>query len=210
MSMRSYSEIRDQISRELTDLSTPAAREAVVEHLTELTFELGRIREQQRTVLAALRARDVLLRDRDGTTTVASAGPVELDARDALDGADGLHDIEWDEQNAYRWTGPGRDILFRVWLDRALPIVCEIGVLNYGDERNRRAISLTVDGFPVAIAEAGGDLLRSAAFPTADRSLFSEIGIHVPFLSGPAVSGADGDQRVRGIAITRLRFLSPT
>jgi hypothetical protein len=208
--MRSYSEIRDQIGRELADLSTPSAREAVVEHLTGLTFELARIHEQQRTLLAALRARDILLRDRNGAASVASTGPVELDPRDALDASDGLHDIEWDEETAYRWTGPGRDTLFRVWLDRALPIVCEIGVLNYGDDRNRRAISLTVDGRPVAIAEAGGNLLRSAPFPLADGSLLSEIGIHVPFLCGPAVAGTDGDQRVRGIAITCLRFRSPT
>jgi hypothetical protein len=235
MSIRSYSEIRDQIGRELGDLTAPAAREAVIEHLTELTFELSRIKEQQRTLLAALRARDILLRDHEETGTAGPAGPIELDPRDALDTADGLYDIEWDNEIAYRWTGPGHDTLFRVWLDRALPVVCEIALLSYGDGRNRSAVGLTVDGVPVAIEEAGDKLLRSASFPVVGGSLYSEIGIHVPWLTGAAAledgaaegrpgggrrgrrpraargAAADGaaDGRVRGIAFTRMRFLAP-
>jgi hypothetical protein len=237
MSIRSYSDIRDQIGRECTDLTTVAARECVIEHLSLLTFELDRIKEQQRTLLAALRARDILVRDREQTEIVAPAGSIDLDPRDALDAADGLYDIEWDNEVAYRWTGPGRDTLVRVWLDRAMPILCEIAVLSYGDERNRGAIGLTVDGVPVGIAESGDKLLHSDPFPVLAGSLYSEVGIHVRWLTGavasrdgvggsrpggprvrrsrvnrrgaPVADGA-GDKRVRGIAISRIRFLSPT
>jgi hypothetical protein len=234
MSNRSYSDIRDQIGRELADLIEPAAKKAVIEHLSLLTFELDRVKEQQRVLLAALRARDILVRARDQGEIVVPAGPIELDPRDALDAADGLYDIEWDKEVAYRWTGPGRDTLIRVWLDRAMPISCEIGVLSYGDERNRGAIALTVDGVPVAITEHSDTLLRSDPFPVLSRSLYSEVGVHVPWLTGAVAPGdgagkspkrgrrsrasrggvpdADGggDARVRGIAITRMRFLSPT
>jgi hypothetical protein len=235
MSVRSYSDIRYQIARELDDLTAPAAREAVIEHLTELTFELSRIKEQQRTLLAALRARDILLRENSQTGAIASAGPIELDPRDALDAADGLYNIEWDSEIAYRWTGPGRDTLIRVWLDRAIPIVCEIALRCYGDARNKGAIALTVDGAPVAIEEVGDNLLRSDSFPIAGGSLYSAIRIHVPWLTGAAAPEDDaagarssggrrnrrpraprngtadgvGNERVRGIAVTRIRFLSP-
>jgi hypothetical protein len=237
MSIRSYSDIRDQIERELADLTAKAGREAVIEHLSVLTFELNRIKRQQRTLLAALRARDVLVRNREQTEIGAAAGSIDLDARDALDVADGLYDIEWDKEVAYRWTGPGRDTLIRVWLDRAMPISCEIGVLSYGDERNRGAIHLTVDGVPVATAERGDKLLRSEPFPVVNGSLYSEVGIHVPWLTGavspgnganesrpggkqnrrlrvnrvgPPGAGGAGNARLRGIAISRIRFLAPT
>jgi hypothetical protein len=231
---RSYTEIRDDISRELADLSATAAREAVIEHLTRLTFELNRVKQQQSVLLTALRARDVLLRDPRGN--LEPAAPVDLDPRDALDPADGLNDIEWDNDVAYRWTGPGHDTLFRVWLDRAIPIICEITLRSFGDERNRGAIALTVDGVPVGMTEIDGQLLRSDPFPVVGGSRYSEIGVHVPWLTGApaatesaaegrqptgrrrrtraaAVDGAadrGGNQPARGIAFTRIRFLPPT
>jgi hypothetical protein len=238
MSNPSYSDIRDRIGREFADLTEAAAREAVIEHLSLLTFELNRIKEHQRALLAAVRARDILVRDRNQTEIIAPAGSIDLDPRDALDAAAGLYDIEWDNEVAYRWTGPSHDTLIRVWLDRALPVVCEIAVRSYGDERNRGAIALTVDGVPVAIAERGDKLLRSDPFALLSGSLYTELGIHVPWLTGAVTTGngagesrtgggrrgrrsrtdrsgassADdgGDARVRGIAISHLQFLSPT
>src|SRR6516165_5295509 len=108
MSNRSYSDIRQQIAGEFVDLTEAATREAVIEHLSLLTFELNRIKQQQRTLLAALRARDILVRDREHGEIVAAAEPIDLDPRDALDVVGGLYDIEWDKEVAYRWTGPDR------------------------------------------------------------------------------------------------------
>jgi hypothetical protein len=229
MSNRSYSDIRQQIAGEFVDLTEAATREAVIEHLSLLTFELNRVKQQQRTLLAALRARDILVRDREHGEIVAAAEPIDLDPRDALDVVGGLYDIEWDKEVAYRWTGPDRDTLIRVWLDRAMPIACEIAVHSYGDERNRGAVALTVDGVPVSIAERGEKLLRSEPFPVLSGSLYTEVGVHVPWLIGAAAPGngagasrrrsranrsgtpeADGGARVRGIAISRIRFLSAT
>jgi hypothetical protein len=233
MPARSYSDIRDEISRELGDITAPDAREAVIEHLTRLTFELGRVKQQQSLLRSALRARDILLRERSEPGSVEPAALIELDPRDALDPVDGLYDIEWDKEVAYRWTGPGHDTLIGLWLDRAIPIICEIELFSYGDVRNRGAIALTVDGVPVRTTEAGEKLLRSDPFPVVGGSCYSEVGIHVPRLTGgPALAEAapagrrpdgrrrrvhadgtgdvGGDQRVRGIAFTHMRFLSST
>lgn len=235
MPARSYSAIRDDIGRELGDLTVAAAREAVIEHLTRLTFELSRLKEQQTLLLGALRARDILLRDPAVAASLEPAAPIDLDPREALDEADGLHDIEWDKDVAYRWTGPDHDTLFRVWLDRAIPIICEIALLSYGDERNRGAIALTVDGVPVGMTEVAEQMLRSGPFPIVGGARYSEIGVHVPWLTGPPLraEGAEGrqpqsrrrrpraadaggaadagdDRRFRGIAFTRIRFLPQT
>jgi hypothetical protein len=235
MSSPSYGEIREQIRHELGDLAPAEARECLVERLTELRFELNRLKEDQRTLLVALRARDIVMREQ-WPPNVVPVGSIDLDPRDALDAADGFHDMEWDQEVAFRWTGPSHDTLVRVWLDRAIPILLEIALLSYGDERNRGAVTLTVDGVPLPIREINNTLLRSDPFPVAAASLYTEVGIHVPWLTGgkstildghaaegrssaarsrrsratrTGSNAVSGDQRICGIAITRMRFLSP-
>jgi hypothetical protein len=233
MTTPTYSEIRDQINRELVDLTLPDARKYLIEHLAELKFELNRLKEHQRILLAALRARDILVREVHHSQLLMPADSIELDLRDVLDTADGFYDVEWDDDVAFRWTGPGRDTVIRAWLDRSLPMLFEIGLVSYGDQRNRGAVALSVDGVPVAIKESGDKLLRSDPLPVVRGSLFTEVGIHVPWLTGPAAAvehgtGADErpaggrrgsrsrapraasrDERIRGIAISRMRFLPP-
>jgi len=228
----SYSDIRDRIGRQLDDLTSVDARAALIEHLVELTFEVDRLKQYQRTLLAALRARDIVVHGEDRAGLVAPAGLIDLDPRDALDTADGFYDGEWEKEVAFRWTGPGRDSLVRVWLDRTIPMLLELTLISYGDTRNRGAIGLTVDGTPIALREAGDLLLRSDPFPCIAGSLLTEVGIHVPWLSDgsgesaaaepprgkgrPARSrpgrarAATQDLRVRGIAISHMRFGSPT
>lgn len=229
----SYSDIRDRIARQLDDLTSADAKAALIERLVELTFEMERLKQYQKTLLAALRARDIVVHDGQGAGAVTRAGLIDLDARDALDAADGFHDIEWQKQTAFRWTGPGRDSLIRVWMDRTVPTCLEMTLISYGDERNRGALGLTVDGVPVGLKEGGDLALRSEPFPCIPGSLVTEIGIHVPWLSGEGVaeghSGAPPrgkaragrarsslarapaqDRRIRGIAITGMRFFPPT
>lgn len=229
----SYSDIRDRIGRQLDDLTSADAKAALIEHLVELTFEVDRLKQYQNTLLAALRARDIIVHDGERTGVVTPAGLIDLDPRDALDAADGFHDIEWQKEVAFRWTGPGRDSLARIWIDRTLSVVLEITLLSYGDARNRGALVLTVDGVPVGLREVGDLVLRSDPFPCIAGSLVTEVGIHVPWLTGAGVTdGAAAepprgrphasrgrsspsrvsarDQRSRGIAIAHMRFLAPT
>ena len=231
MSAPSYSDIQEKIERDLGDLNAPETRQSLVAHLTELTFEMNRLREQQRTLLAAVRARDILIREHGHTGAIAPASAIELNPRDALDTSDGLHDIEWDKDVAFRWTGPGRDTMIRVWLDRAFPITFELALHSYGDKRNRGAIGLTVDGAPIAFKEVSDRLLRSEPFPVIGGSLSTEVGLHVPWLSGKAGTPTRGtaakssngakrgpassaktrkdDDSLHGVAIARMRFVVP-
>jgi hypothetical protein len=234
MAIRSYSEIRDQIDRDLADLTLPDARKYLIEQLAELRFEVNRVKEYQRTLLAALRARDILVREHPHTEQPRPAVSIDLDLRDVVDAADGFHDVEWDEDVALRWTGPGHDTVIRAWLDRSIPTLFEIELVSYGDKRNRGTVALSVDGAPVAIKEIRDKRLRSDQLPVIGASLYTEIGIHVPWLTGPAASAehdaranrqpgggrhgrrsrtsraGDGDERIRGIAVSRMRFLSLT
>jgi hypothetical protein len=232
MTARSYSDIRDQIGREIADLALPEARKSLIEHLTELTFELDRLKESQRVLGVALRARDVLACQSGQTAVPGGFRSLELDPREALDTAEGLYGLEWNEEATYRWTGPGKETLIRVWLDRAVPMMFEMVVLSYGDERNRGAVGLTVDGLPIALREIDDKVMRSDPFPIIGESLYTEVVIHVPWLSSGAQSppkdeeaasgrggnrrrqrptasgGSVADDRSRGIAIIHMRFLS--
>lgn len=229
MAIRSYSEIRDQIDQDLADLTSPDARKYLIEHLAELRFELNHLKEYQRTLLAALRARDIVLREHHPGAVPMPAATLDLDLRDVLDTTDGFYDLEWREAVAFRWTGPDHDTVIRAWLDRSIPMLFEVELVSYGDERNQGAVALSVDGAPVAIREIGDKQLRSDPLPVVDGSLFTEVAIHVPWLTGPAGYDAaparqpgsrrgrrsrapragNGDERIRGIAVSRMRFLSP-
>jgi hypothetical protein len=226
MPERSYSEIEEQIAQHILDVDSPEARAALVRHLTQLTFELDRLKQTQKTILAAIRARDILVHEDGRTEIVVPAGTIDLDPRDALDASENLHDIEWAGTVAFRWTGPGHTTVVRAWVDRTLPIVFELKLHDHGDDRNRGQVGLTVDGFPVAFRDAGEGTLRSDPFPLVAASLLTEVGIHVPWLlNGDAADAVPSgksrtrrgkgaspaaDTRVRGIAIARMRFCAPT
>jgi hypothetical protein len=191
--------IEAAIRRELEDLSPAAARDALVTRLATLTGDVSRLSIMQDTLLAALRARDVMAQR---GAALAGGRFIELGARDFLGGDNGFHDAMWDQDIAYRWTGPEHSVSLRVWLDRTVPLVLEIALFDWGNARNRGALTLTVDGTPVGLAEAGEKLLRSAPFPQLAASLYSDVVLHVPYLSGGKKDAP------RGIAITHLRFLT--
>ena len=219
----SYSDLQARIDQEMADVASPEGRLSLIRHLTQLTFEVERLKQQQKTLLVAVRARDILVRGGGKIEFAVPSSTIELDPRDALDASENLHDIEWDHSIAFRWTGPGRTTLVRIWLDRSVPIVFETKLHNYGDQKNRGSLVLTVDGVPVALREADDMVLRSGPFPILEESLLTEVGIHVPWLTGmgPTDGRADGrkprgvsrkaepaggDERIRGIAITHMRF----
>jgi hypothetical protein len=198
MTTPSYSEIRERLDRELAALSPDDARRHLVEHLTELTFEIDRIKQSHRVLLAALRARDSLVREQQHLPLPAVSRTIELDARNAFDVVDGLQDIQWDQTAAFRWSGPGHDVVTQIWLDRSVPIVFEVDVQSYGDQRNRNAVALTVDGVAVGIKDVGDNRLRSEPLPIAAGSLYTELVLHVPFLSREVGSQAVAQPRGNG------------
>ena len=230
----SYAEIRKDIAlllgRELGNCND----EPLVDILAEMKFELERLRENHKILRIALQSRDVVLRERDPESILPMAQAIEFGARESLDTIHGLHGIEWTGDVAYRWTGPESDLIIRAWVERTMPIVFELCLISYGDERNRGALILTVDGKPVDFAESEEHLLRSAPFPMAASGLFSEIVLHVPFMTGaqttlaptpepqgrgrgrhrrrspetsPPPDGIPEDARTRGIAFSHMRLL---
>jgi len=207
MVMTSYTDIRDQIGKDLADLASADAQARLIDQLAELRFEIDRVKAQQRMLLTALRARDIIVREQS-----IGGGPprvIALDPRDNLDMTEGFHKLDWDADIAVRWTGPGHDTLIRIWLDRTIPVIFELGLLSYGDARNRGAVTLTVDGLPVSFEQVDETLLRSAPLPLLDQSLYTEILVHVPFLTGGAENAAETGE-VRGICVSHIRFFSGT
>ncbi|MTK63772.1 MAG: hypothetical protein F8N15_04430 [Methanobacterium sp.] len=226
--VRNYTEIRERLGLDLPDIARPEIQSTLLAHLAEMTFEIQRLKQRQYALLAALRAKDVVLRNTD-TDSGRAARLIEIDARNAFDAANCLHGIEWEGDLSFRWTGPAHDFPIRIWLDRTIPIVFEFAVLSYGDPRNKGALTLSVDGISVKFDEVDDRLLRSAPFVTLDQPQITEVVVHVPWLldgtqngrpappgegrgrrgrKAPVPPPEEGDLRVRGIAFTHLRFMS--
>lgn len=213
----------EQWQRDLGALSGPEDIGRVARRLADLELRVEQAAQMQLTLLAALRARDVVAREGAGRTLAPPARLVEISARDGLSAEGGLYPLRWDGTIAYRWTGPGESTVFRVWLDRSEPVVFEITLHDYGDPRNEGALELRVDGAPIALQTAAEKLLRSDPFPVVAGSLLTEIAVRTPFMSemeapksARARSGrARGHPRsaalanARGFAFNYLRFMSP-
>jgi hypothetical protein len=219
----------EDLERDLGDLSQPDNRRRVAEWIADLQLEQLRVKGLQATLLAALRARDVVAREGAGRTLAPPARLIELRARDAITVEGGVYPIAWDGAIAYRWTGPGAESVLRVWLDRSVPVVFEIALHSFGDPRNEDALELRVDGAPVALQAAGDKLLRSDGFPIVEGSLFTEIAIRTPWMSTEPTQATSKRSRARqtgkrgqadverktqsnagdrGFAFTHLRFFS--
>lgn len=230
-----YSKVIDELDRDFGDLSKPENRGRVAQRIAKLELELHQMKGFQSTLIAALRARDVVAREGPGQTLAPPPRLIQLTARDALRAEGGLHPVEWDGQIAYRWTGPGEETVLRVWLDRTIPVVFEAVIYSYGDQRNRNALELRIDGSAIAFREAGEKLLQSEAFPVVAGSLYTEVAVRTPWMSveeaperqeiarGRRARAAGGAKRsaqagsgprpapagARGFAFTHFRFLSP-
>jgi hypothetical protein len=227
-----YDELLARFQGILNDPGSAEGRKSLAEQLAELKFEVQLIKNFQQTLMAALRARDIVAQDRYDRAFVRPARLIELDPRDSFEASEGLLSYGWDGDVPYRWTGPGQDTILRVWLDRSIPVVTEVAVHTYGDPRNRGAVKLFADGALLEVTEVEEKLLRSEPFPVIDEVLYTEIRIHVPWLTGQkpssdrvqlkrsgrrALKNIVGDIAnelddigPRGISFTRLRFLAPT
>lgn len=216
-----YSKLLDELEADLNDLTDVAARKRLALRVAKLELELRQLKAFQDTMLSALLARDVVAREGVGRTLAPPARLIELTPRDAINVEGGLYPTEWDGGVCFRWTGPGQETVLRAWLDRSAPIVFELALHSYGDERNEGALELRVDGAPVPLQEAGEKLLRSDPLPTLHGSLFTEFAIRTPWMTealAPVIakksrrhSAAAAEAQsagARGFAFTHLRFIA--
>jgi len=143
-------------------------------------------------------------RDIASPATPALPARAEIRANEALRTADGVHMLEYGRAGAFRWTGPGHDARFEVFVDRSRPLRARVTLPQLGDAANEGALELIVDGTAHALARQPGthDFMAGPIPPRADGGA-SEIRLRVPHLHWPALSGGL-DRRNLGVAFQAL------
>jgi hypothetical protein len=129
----------------------------------------------------------------------------EVDAAQALPVEDGFHGLEWGPRGAYRWTGPGQETRFRLWIDRAAPLRLLLDLFHQGEPGNRHRLSVVVEGTRYPLLEMPGEgRLATWGIPPRAGAGPTDILLHVPHVHAPAAKDGAGDTRMLGVAVLRL------
>lgn len=170
---------------------------------------------------ARLEAHEKLMQLRDAMDAPPPAGaaplpaPLELaaqwemDATQSLSGGTNFHALEWGREGAFRWTGPGADAGFDIWIDRRYPLRARLEIADFGHEANKDALSLIVDGslYPFLRRGPGKFLIAGPILPRAAEGP-TRLIIRVPHLHMPP-SPSHHAPPLRGIAFKRLSLTPP-
>ena len=133
----------------------------------------------------------------------------EIDAEQSLQGACNFHGLEWGEEGAFRWTGPGAEAGFDLWIDRRYPLRARLEIADFGHEANKGALSLIVDGslYPLQQRGPGKWLMAGPILPRATAGP-TQLLIRVPHLHAPPAPSHHAPP-LRGIAFKRLSLSPP-
>ena len=173
-----------------------------------------------RAELATLRARldslERLLQLRDAALGPAPAlAPAEAPALPAffeiaadelLPVQDGFYQLEWGPEGAFRWTGPGTEVHFEVWIDRTRPLAAMLRLFHFGTPQNAQDLMLDVDGNSYPLIRKGEERILRAG-PIAPRPATGPtlLTLRVAHPHCPADQGRP-DNRMLGVAFQRLRL----
>jgi hypothetical protein len=202
----SFSDIFASFQRDLVDFTSETGRQRLIECLALLSYEIQKINTRQRVYAAALRAQGVSLPPSLSNLIDHMPRQAVIDARDSLDAIDGFYPLEYGADAAYRWTGPGREVSFRAWVDRSGPTILEVALYSFGDPRNHDSIQLRVDGEPVRVI-SGEKVIRSDPIHIRSTNGPTEIRLDIPFSFCPKDQG-ESDSRELRIAFSKLTLTS--
>jgi hypothetical protein len=200
----SYSEILQEIQKELSDKSGDDFKRIVCERLAALYFDIAKIKKKQQSYASAMRLQRSFEGDSEGSSKLSQH--FEVDMRDAVDAIEGFYSLEYGENGPYRWTGVGPTATFRAWIDRSIPMHLDAAVRSFGDERNRADITLLVDGVEVPV-RCGDKTIRSEAFPISNSKAATEIVFRIPHTFRPQDQG-ESDMRTLGVCFEKLQVVS--
>ena len=131
--------------------------------------------------------------DREGTLITVKALPR---------GSKGFYKLEYAQDgSAFRWTGPGPDCRFTLWINRARPVVLTFRITSLG--KNRPAdLAIEVDGEIYPLREVAGSIAAFAAGPLRVQSDSdpTQVTLRVARLFRPSEDGGK-DDRTLGVAL---------
>ncbi|WP_137125360.1 hypothetical protein [Roseomonas sp. HF4] len=178
--------------------------------LVALRAEVADLRARLESYERILQLRDAALAPAAPSPPAAPEAPplpdwFEIAADQLLPIQDGFYQLEWGPEGAFRWTGPGADVHFEAWLDRAAPLVATLRLFHFGVPRNARDLAIEVDGTAYPLTRLGEEkILRSDPIAPRAGDGPTRLTLRVAHVHSPAASGK-ADQRMLGVAFQRLR-----
>lgn len=143
---------------------------------------------------------------RPAAAPLALPDQFEIAADELLPVHDGFYRLEWGPEGAFRWTGPGPEVRFEAWVDRAAPLVATVQLFHFGVPANAKDLAVEVDGIAYPLARQGnGKLLRSEPIAARAKEGPTSLVLRVAHLHSPAARGGS-DTRNLGVAFQRLRL----
>jgi hypothetical protein len=126
-------------------------------------------------------------------------------AKALSEGSEGFHTLEYSAKgSAFRWTGPGPESRFTLWINRTRPVVLTFRIISLGDNRPAD-LTVEVDGEIYPLREGNRSRATFAAGPLKARSGNgpTKATLRVSHLVRPS-EGAD-DKRTLGVALAWIR-----
>ena len=174
------------------------------DRLGRLEADLYRLAQQVAVLDATLRLRDPILLRRGATDPALQAAIARVEAQDHLDPDSGFYNLEYaTDGSAVRWTGPGRESRFVMFVSRDGPVKVTLGVHDFGGMAPAD-IRIKVDGTSMPLGEAQEG--RWVAGPWLPRSAIEPSSIVIIVPTTAARRDANGAERPAGIALTYLEI----
>ena len=124
---------------------------------------------------------------------------------DLPDGSHGFHRLEHDRKGSpFRWTGPGPESVFPLWIDQSQTITLTFRIISLG--KNRLSdLSVDVQGETYPLQELPGNKLAFTAGPI--RALAdshpTDVTLRVSRVFQPSQEGSE-DARILGVALASV------
>jgi hypothetical protein len=179
--------------------------------LAALRAEVADLRARVESYERILQLRDAALSPAAPPPPAAVDAPAlpdhfDIAADQLLPVHDGFYQLEWGPEGAFRWTGPGAEVRFEAWLDRALPLRATLRLFHFGVPRNARDLVLDIDGIAYPLTREGEEkVLRSDPIAPRPGDAPTRLTLRVAHVHSPSASGKP-DKRMLGVAFQRLRI----
>lgn len=177
----------------------------LTDEITRLHREIALLRRELGALADYQSMRDRWLATGDPASQAAALPRnVTIEPDQMLSPRDGFYPAEFTAGGvAFRWTGPTREFIYDVFVERSQGASLKLEVLNCIDYEAQKDLKLLVDGEPVPLetTQEGTGFEVRAVLPMRHDGRSSNLVFVVPVVMSPPESS---DERLLGVAIGRL------
>jgi hypothetical protein len=199
-------EVRRRIRSALLDKRGPDLILSLIEELVQLNTRTEQALRQIQALKSFEMFRDHLIVVEAAKAADPRPASLKLDAAQLLNPGDGFHGLEYSESGIpYRWTGPGREFSFNVYVSRRQPVEVTLQATKLIQPELQSELLLIADGEPMNLKFDKEKEKWVARTTLPEREGLSAT--HLTFVLGSVGSPPGGtDTRLLGIAFHEIEF----